>query len=58
MTGDRSREPYIAPSADAPHQVKKKAIAGKGLILGIACFAAVMFLLYISVVIYAAYKAG
>lgn len=39
MTGDRSREPYIAPSADAPHQVKKKAIAGKGLILGIACFA-------------------
>ncbi len=58
MTGDRNREPYIAPSADSPQQVEKKAKAGKGLILFIACFAAIMFLLYLSVVIYAGYKAS
>ena len=58
MTSDRHREPYVAPSADTPDQVRKKGTAGKAVILFIACFAALMFLLYLSIVLYAGYKAS
>lgn len=53
MTGDRNREPYIAPSADAPEQTERKSKAGKGIILFIGAFAIAAFLMYLSVIIYA-----
>lgn len=52
MTGDRNREPYIAPSADTPEQTERKSKAGKGIILFIAAFAIAAFLMYLSVIIY------
>ncbi|CZT33826.1 hypothetical protein [Rhizobium sp. 9140] len=53
MTGDRDREPYIAPSADAPEQTERKSKAGKGIVMFIAVFAIAAFLMYLSVLIYA-----
>ena len=53
MTGDRSREPYIAPSADPPDQIDRKPKAGKGIVLFIAAIGILAFLLYLSVLIYA-----
>jgi hypothetical protein len=53
MTGDRNREPYVAPSADTPEQTARKGRAGKGIIIFIAGFALAAFALYLSVLIYA-----
>ena len=53
MTGDRNREPYIAPSADAPEQTDRKSKAGKGIILLIGGFALAAFTMYLAVIIYA-----
>ncbi|PYE46971.1 hypothetical protein DFI02_1011124 [Rhizobium sp. PP-F2F-G20b] len=53
MTGDRSREPYIAPSADSPQQTAHKSKAGKGIIIFVAAFAIGAFLLYLGILIYA-----
>ncbi|WP_164490733.1 MULTISPECIES: hypothetical protein [unclassified Rhizobium] len=53
MTGDRNREPYLAPSADSPKQVEHKSKAGKGIIMFIAAFALAAFLMYLSILIYA-----
>jgi hypothetical protein len=52
MTGDRNREPYIAPSADSPEQTNRKSKAGKGIILFIGAFALAAFTMYLVVIIY------
>ncbi|NTJ44873.1 hypothetical protein G6L28_19970 [Agrobacterium larrymoorei] len=56
MTKKAENEPFIAPSADDRKTNVKKGMAGRGLIMILAAYAAAAFLIYLAIILIGTYR--
>lgn len=58
MSKKPENEPFIAPSADGKAKNVQKGKAGRGLIMIIAAYAIGAFLIYLTILLVAAYRSS
>ncbi len=56
MARKPENEPFIAPSADDRKKNVQKGQAGRGLIMILAGYAAIAFLIYLSIILIGSYR--